>query len=271
MSQDFWSEEFELNDLEAGWLRDHLISEHGANGTFRIVPSALRIGDTLRGLMVNGQTLFYRTEEENNYYWRCLWQEEYEKKKADFSMKLPDLEIRLSQLPEFFRKKIERTDSDWCTLERDLVFFEQAYLIASHCKNSALEIDKLERLPFEEQKALVPALEQDYLAHAFLQAWILCFNHGEKMYAIQDNEMQRIRRIFAYQAPNENQVRRFEQARSSVLNLAIQFSHCAPASRELSLALTKLEEALMHFNSAIARNEVVDDSERGGGDPCLGG
>jgi len=75
------------------------------------------------------------------------------------------------------------------------------------------------------------------------------------MYTPSEKDQNQIQRSFTYHAPKENQVPRYEMFRAAARDLAGKFVTNAPASRELSLALTKLEEAVMWANAAIARNE----------------
>jgi|SRR6185437_185577 len=60
---------------------------------------------------------------------------------------------------------------------------------------------------------------------------------------------------FTYHAPQGTQVVRYGQLRDAGKALALLFLELAPESRERSLALTALEEAVMWANAAIARNE----------------
>lgn len=60
---------------------------------------------------------------------------------------------------------------------------------------------------------------------------------------------------FTYHKPKDDQPERYERLRSAAYGLAILFTGACPQSRELSLALTKLEEAFMWANAAITRNE----------------
>lgn len=73
-------------------------------------------------------------------------------------------------------------------------------------------------------------------------------------YSNGQNE-QRINNNFKYHAPKDDQPARYEEIRSKAKELALTINECTPASREQSLAFTALEEAVMHANSAIARNE----------------
>lgn len=60
---------------------------------------------------------------------------------------------------------------------------------------------------------------------------------------------------FTYHAPKDHQAERYILLRERAMDLADMYATCCPPSRELSLALTKLEEASMWANAAIARNE----------------
>lgn len=60
---------------------------------------------------------------------------------------------------------------------------------------------------------------------------------------------------FTYHAPKPGQVERYEDLRLQAQVLAVKILDECPPSRERSLALTKLEEAVMWANAAIARNE----------------
>lgn len=60
---------------------------------------------------------------------------------------------------------------------------------------------------------------------------------------------------FTYHPPTEAQAARYESIRHNAKSLGSYLcAHCPP-SRELSLAITKLEECVMWANAAIARNE----------------
>ncbi len=66
---------------------------------------------------------------------------------------------------------------------------------------------------------------------------------------------ERLENDFTYHAPTGMQPRRYEQIRSNAKLFALSIVSDCPESRELSLALTKLEEAVFWANAAIARNE----------------
>jgi len=64
-----------------------------------------------------------------------------------------------------------------------------------------------------------------------------------------------IERNFTYHKPKGDQHERYESLRSSAKELAYQISEMVPDSREQSLSLTNLEQAIFWANAGIARNE----------------
>jgi len=66
---------------------------------------------------------------------------------------------------------------------------------------------------------------------------------------------ERIENDFSYHAPQGDQVTRYNKLRYKAKEFALLIAEITPYSREQSLALTHLEEAVMFANAAIARNE----------------
>lgn len=60
---------------------------------------------------------------------------------------------------------------------------------------------------------------------------------------------------FTYHAPKDGQPERYERFRAFAHSLASLINEECPESREKSLAITHLEEAVMWANASIARNE----------------
>ena len=60
---------------------------------------------------------------------------------------------------------------------------------------------------------------------------------------------------FTYHAPAGTQAERYEKMRSNARELALFIVSVTPESREQSLAITALEEAVFWANAAIARRE----------------
>ncbi len=64
-----------------------------------------------------------------------------------------------------------------------------------------------------------------------------------------------ILRAFTYHAPKDDQADRYQDLRNTGWKFATIIDELCPQSREKSLALTKLREAVMWANAAIACNE----------------
>jgi hypothetical protein len=76
-----------------------------------------------------------------------------------------------------------------------------------------------------------------------------------KTYQASQETIDRLENDFKYHAPVAGQPEKYVIIRDKARDLAYTLITLAPASRELSLALTKLDEVVMHTNSAIARHE----------------
>lgn len=66
--------------------------------------------------------------------------------------------------------------------------------------------------------------------------------------------MDDLTKRFTYSAPKGDQITRYEEIREMGRNFAEMVQSECPASREQSLSLTKIEEAVMWANASIARN-----------------
>jgi hypothetical protein len=60
---------------------------------------------------------------------------------------------------------------------------------------------------------------------------------------------------FTHHPPKGDQTERYSAIRDQAKKLAEKIVYSTPESREQSLAITKLEEAVMWANASIARNE----------------
>jgi hypothetical protein len=60
---------------------------------------------------------------------------------------------------------------------------------------------------------------------------------------------------FTYHPPKDGQAERYQLIRATASSLAALIDEQAPDSREKSLAITHLEDAVMWANASIARNE----------------
>lgn len=66
---------------------------------------------------------------------------------------------------------------------------------------------------------------------------------------------EQIENNFKYHAPKGNQQERYVALRDKAKECALLIDEMCPDSREKSLAITKIEEAIMWANASIARNE----------------
>lgn len=80
-------------------------------------------------------------------------------------------------------------------------------------------------------------------------------NPDHTEYIITDEARRRIENTYTYHAPKGDQTRRYQALRDTAKGLAFLICAYSPTSREQSLALTNLEDALMWANKAIANNE----------------
>lgn len=78
---------------------------------------------------------------------------------------------------------------------------------------------------------------------------------GDRSYVISEQETVEIEKRFTYHAPKIDQPPRYGRLRDKAKELAETIHSACPRSREMAVALTKLEEVIMWANAAIARNE----------------
>ena len=64
-----------------------------------------------------------------------------------------------------------------------------------------------------------------------------------------------VKNNFTYHPPNEEQQKVYETLRERAMELAKRYIALCPESRELSIALTNLEQSLFWANASIARNK----------------
>jgi hypothetical protein len=67
-------------------------------------------------------------------------------------------------------------------------------------------------------------------------------------------EKNELKNRFTYHAPKEGQPKQYEDLRWRAYDFALFINALCPDSREKSLALTKIEEAVMWANASIARH-----------------
>lgn len=66
---------------------------------------------------------------------------------------------------------------------------------------------------------------------------------------------EQIENAFTYHAPKGDQAQRYENIRAMAKHVALNLLELCPEGRELSVAITKLDEVVFWANAAIARGE----------------
>lgn len=74
-------------------------------------------------------------------------------------------------------------------------------------------------------------------------------------YELTESDINRIATNFDFHPVKNDQAARYGSNREAASGLALLFCMNCPPSRERSLALVKIEEAMFWANAAIARNE----------------
>ena len=77
----------------------------------------------------------------------------------------------------------------------------------------------------------------------------------EPKYKLVETDLERVNKDFSFHPMKADQGQRYEAHRECAAGLARLFLMNCPPSRERSLAMTHLEDAMMWANAAIARNE----------------
>ena len=79
--------------------------------------------------------------------------------------------------------------------------------------------------------------------------WIYDRKESDKM-----DKRQQVEHNFTYHKPKPEQQPKYERLRELAKELGLAIVDLTPTSREQSLALTDLEDCIMHANAAIARH-----------------
>lgn len=79
----------------------------------------------------------------------------------------------------------------------------------------------------------------------------------DKPYPVSTNLREELANRFLHHAalPGSTQIERYNEIRGKGLAMAVRLNEVCPNSRELSIALTNLEQAVIWAIEAIARNE----------------
>ena len=128
-------------------------------------------GGITRGLFLNGQKVFYRTEDEQDLKNRQDNEDSQRKTKETFEDNKDDYFDRINKLPEVFQKRIAKfqntnPDYDWKFGGYELFCCEQAVKLADYFKsdNALMTWNKLD---YKEQEKQCPVLDKGHSGNTF--------------------------------------------------------------------------------------------------------
>jgi len=128
------------------------------------------LGYTVRGLTLDGTTVYYRTEAEEAERLRLEIEENDRRRREEFERNRENHGRRIDALPEPLRKRfraIQAKESDRHTWESyELFCCEQAVVIAD-ALGSPDAVDRFRDQNWEEQKAAVPGLDEGHSGGTF--------------------------------------------------------------------------------------------------------
>lgn len=81
-------------------------------------------------------------------------------------------------------------------------------------------------------------------------------------YEVSDALWEERKNRFTYHRPFGDQLERYSEIRQAISDLANLLDKVCPPSRELSIAMTKLDEVGFFANASIARTEVEKLGEK---------
>lgn len=129
------------------------------------------IGYAVRGITVNGLTLFYRTEEEEQQRHREWCDEENQKKQAELDATREDRDRRWSALPQVFQDRFKRFDEGNPLFRRDfesyeLFVCEQAFAMALAMPSTEL-LREFNDASFDRQREMFSAMADGHSGNTF--------------------------------------------------------------------------------------------------------
>jgi hypothetical protein len=98
-------------------------------------------------------------------------------------------------------------------------------------------------------------IEVTHAEAAQIAAWQKGCTMPPGAYAETPSQQCQRENAFVYHAPHGNQAERYTAIRTVAGKFAELLNTLCPGSRELSLAMTNLEQSVFWANAAIARNE----------------
>lgn len=129
-------------------------------------------GTFIRGMVLDGKTVFYRTEAEQRLRWADERKEENQKNQEKAVAERNDRDVRWSRLPCQFSKRRDRFMEGNSNFARDyepyeLFCCEQSVVIHDACNGDADVIREFAKLEWREQKERIPLLSDEHSGNTF--------------------------------------------------------------------------------------------------------
>lgn len=147
-------------------------------------------GSIVRGLFLDNQCVFYRTEAEQAEKNRHDAEAEEERLRAKFEANREAMDAKYAALPKCFRDRIDRfrtnnPDFRWKFETYEVFTCEQAVIIADALK-SADAIRAWHGLSWKDQKAAVPGLDDGHSGNTFGMACRLAIDYLQNQEAVRN-------------------------------------------------------------------------------------
>lgn len=128
------------------------------------------IGYTVRGLTLDGVTVFYRTDAEQREQGRRDIERREQEQRYDFEKNRAEMDRRYRDLPEVFQRRLDKfrqnnPDFRWKFERYEMFCCEQAVAIAEKVK--ADDLSAFANLEWRQQKMIVPKLDEGHSGNTF--------------------------------------------------------------------------------------------------------
>lgn len=134
---------------------------------------------TIKGVYLNGEKVFYKTDEEIEAEHEARVKEMNERDKRNFEENKAKLDARYDSLPPIFRQRIDRfrrNNPDFRVKFESYELFccEEAVKIADACGDPS-KVQAFSLMQYETQKLAVPGLSDDHSGNTFGMATHLAY------------------------------------------------------------------------------------------------
>lgn len=128
-------------------------------------------GHQVRGLTINGVTVFYRSEAEQKAENQREAKEREKAERQEFEDSRAEFDAKYAALPEVFQRRLDRfragnPDFRWKFEGYEMFCCTQALAFAAQFPTEK-ELDAWSLMPYEKQKAACPAMEDGHSGNTF--------------------------------------------------------------------------------------------------------